>query len=71
MNRPGDTSLVPNMEGLGYTVRVTYNVLTMQLSYLKEFLQSIFFSLLPLLFEGSVYFFGKPTDINDGWMRHT
>ena len=23
-----------------------------------------------LLFEGGVYFFGKPADINDGWIRY-
>ena len=23
-----------------------------------------------LLYEGSVYFFGKPKDINDGWIRY-
>ena len=23
-----------------------------------------------LLFEGDVYFFGKPADINDGWIRY-
>ena len=26
--------------------------------------------LVRLLFEGSVYFFGKPTDINNGWIRY-
>ena len=23
-----------------------------------------------LLFKGGAYFFGKPTDINDGWIRY-
>ena len=23
-----------------------------------------------LLFEGGVYFFGKPRDLNDGWIRY-
>ena len=54
--RPGDApSLVPNR---------TYNngatlVLTMQLPYLKEFL------LCCCRYYGSVYFIGKPADIND------
>ena len=36
--------------------------------------QLLFFSLHVLVrlpFEGGVYFFGKPTDINDGWMNNT
>ena len=33
----------------------------------------LFFSLLAfvqLLFEGGIYFFGKPADIKDGWIRY-
>ena len=40
---------------------------------LPYFFAYYFFSLLVivrLLFEGGVYFFGKPADINDGWIRY-
>ena len=30
---------------------------------------SLLVQFVRLLFEGDIYFFGKPTDINDGWIR--
>jgi len=40
-----------------------------QMLRLRTILVSLLF-FVRLLFEGGVYFFGKPTDINDGWIRY-
>ena len=41
-------------------------------NFFDQTLQLLFLLLvfLRLLFEGSVYFFGKAADINDGWIRY-
>ena len=58
--------------------KITYTISIQILYYCTAVLyrislSTIFYSLLVivwLLFEGGVYFFGKPADINDGWIRY-